>query len=514
MNRPVLMFSLFAILAACEDDAASLVSDDVKIDEADPQADPDSVGTQMCVNSEGHVFVIWMDNRLDLQGDKRDLWFNRSLSRGDEGSWLPSPIKVNLGDANKPGPGQVYNPQIACDDQGVYVVWEDDRDGFLENHQIYFNRSLDGGDTWLPEDLQLDSMDPGGGSMSLIPRLKVVGNFVHVVWYDGFNGPFDIYYALSDDAGTSFRSPQVLDVTRGFAFSANPRVEASTDQRNVYVVWEESRDGRSDIYANRSDNGGVTFNGAIRLDRGMDGKDSEDENGEHNSFSPQICADRTPDGRNFVYVVWHDERHSTDNRDVYFNFLADEGPSSTWLPEAVRLDDGDRVGFSNSLFPTCTTVGATAHVVWQDYRSDNAFDIWYREVINGEPQPEERVDLGEDEFAQVEGFANSVDARVAVANDRVGVAWMDFREEARSGEDRGFGDIRYNYKDVGDVFQENDFRVDSWTAGGSFKSDVNFQMLGGELYAAWTDGRNGTFDVFFTRLGLGEEGAPPTLSEN
>ncbi|MEO0601069.1 MAG: sialidase family protein [Myxococcota bacterium] len=502
MTRLVLLCSLVGGLAACPAPETELVSNDLKIDEADSQADPDSEGTQMCVNSEGHVFVIWMDNRSNLNGDLRDLWFNRSLQRGEEGTWLPSPIKVNLGDPNKPGPGQVYNPRITCNDTGVFVVWEDDRDGFLENHQIYFNRSLDGGETWLPEDLQIDQMDPGGGSMSLLPEIKAVGQNLHVVWYDGFNGPFDIYYALSSDAGTSFNSPQSLDITRGFAFSSNPRVDASIDGQNVWVVWEESRDGKSDIYINRSRNGGVTFNGAQRLDRG-------DENGQTNSFAPEICSD----GTQFVYVVWHDERDSNENRDIYYNFSDDAGAS--WFATSRRLDDGDAEGFSNSLFPTCVSEGAVAHVVWQDYRSTNAFDIWYREISNGNPQPEEeRVDLGEPNFAEVEGFANSVDAQVALANGTVGVAWMDFRQEASTGSDRGFGDIRYNFKEAGGLFQENDFRVDSWDAGGSFKRDVNFQMLGGELYAAWTDGRNGTFDIFFTRLTIGEEGEPPVRGDN
>jgi len=505
MTRAVLILPALAFgLIACDPDEENVTSLDIKIDDADAAADPDSEGTQMCVNSEGHVFVIWMDNRSNLQGEVRDIWFNRSLRRGDSDSWLPRPVKINQGDENKPGPGQVYNPRLACNDLGVFVVWEDDRDGLLENHQIYFNRSLDSGDTWLEQDIQLDSMDPGGGSMSLLPELKVVGQNVHVVWYDGFNGPFDIYYAQSSDGGTMFAPPQSLDITRGFAFSSNPRVEASTDGRNVWVVWEESRDGQSDIYINRSDNGGVTFRGAFRLDGG-------DMAGATNSFAPEICSD----GEQFVYVVWHDERDSSENRDIYYNFSGAAGAGESWFPSARRLDDGDADGFSNSLFPTCVSEGAVAHVAWQDYRSLNAFDIWYREITNGNPgDTEEQLDVGADGAAELPGFANSVDAQIAFADGRVGVAWIDFRAEATSGNDRGFGDLRYNYKEVGEPFQDEDLRLDSWDAGGSFKTDVNFQMLGGELYAAWTDGRNGTYDVYFTRLAVGDEGQAPIRAEN
>lgn len=486
-----------AVIGCVEDPENNGMSLDVRIDSADETADPDSGNTQMCVNSDAEVFVIWTDNRADVTGTKRDIWFNRSLNRGEPNSWLPSPVKVNVGDVNKPGEGQVFNPKLACNDEGVFVVWEDNRDGILDNNSIYFNRTLDGGDTWLPEDLKLDTMDQGGGSESLLPELVAVGRNIHVVWYDGFNGPYDIYYALSSDAGTTFNSPQTLDISRGSAFSSNPRVEASVDGQNVWVVWEDSREGAQDIYVNRSRNGGITFTGAQRLDRG-------DDAGATNSFAPQICSDQ----QQFVYVVWHDERDSSENRDIYYNFTSNAGQD--WLALARRLDDGDANGFSNSLFPNCAVDGATAHVVWQDYRTFNAFDIWYRTITNGQAtEAEERVDLGEPNFAQQEGFANSRNADVAIADNRVGVAWLDFRQEALTGADRDFGDLRYNFKDIGQTFQETDLRLDSWDAGGSFKSDINFQMLGGELYAAWTDGREGTFDIYFSRLVIGEEGIAP-----
>ena len=116
---------------------------DVRIDMAPQENDPDSKESKMCVNDAGEVFVIWVDNR----DGKDDVWFNRSLDLGQ--SWMPAALRLNRGDSN------VWNASVACNSKGVYVVWEDDRDGELQNHNIYFNRSVDGGDTWAEQDLSL-----------------------------------------------------------------------------------------------------------------------------------------------------------------------------------------------------------------------------------------------------------------------------------------------------------------------------------------------------------------------
>src|SRR5262249_22134476 len=58
-----------------------------------------------------------------------------------------------------------YNPQIAVSGSSVYAVW-DDRHTTSLNHEIYFNRSLDGGITWLPISVRLNVGTAAGATQA------------------------------------------------------------------------------------------------------------------------------------------------------------------------------------------------------------------------------------------------------------------------------------------------------------------------------------------------------------
>jgi hypothetical protein len=114
-----------------------------------------------------------------------------------------------------------------------------------------------------------------------------------------------------------------------------------------------------------------------------------------------------------------------------------------------------------------------------------------------------------------EGFANSLDVRLANDGDNVVVAWRDDR--AAQVSDNDYDDLYYNYSLNGapfvtnpnEVEGEGDFRIDSMYDGQSFKRDLNLSVLGGEWYAAWTDGRGGTSDIYFQRMEIGQQAIPP-----
>lgn len=474
MIRLSLAFSLAFVVCGCTDkDQAEqqLGSTDVRVDHPASDNDPDSGGTQMCVNDNGEIFVVWVDDRDGTP----DIWFNRSLDLGVQ--WMPSDVKINRGFENN-----VWDPAIGCNNDGVFVAWEDDRDGELQNHQIYFSRSLDQGDTWSVDDLLLE-LDPDGLSFSQGPQVAVDGSNVHVVWYDNINGAYDIYMATSENDGETWGDPVRVDSDEpaGSAFSGAPQVVA-VNQKDVYVVWEDTRDGNSDIYFARSDNSGSSFKSDKRLDGG-------DDNGANNSFAPKLDAD----GDN-VFVVWHDTRNG-EGRDVFFNFSSDNGKN--WSNTAQRMDS-DQPAFFNSTFPVVSLIGDTAHVAWQDNRFDG-YDIFYRLYNGFDPQGEEvRVDLGDNE-----GFTNSTTPIIADNGTDVAITWQDQRGDAES--DSGYNDLYYNLTTGGFEFNEPDLRIDSMEPGQSFKVDVNTHIHGQKLFTVWTDGRLGTSDIFFSSLTLGEE---------
>lgn len=474
MSRTVAALAAFGLLAACGPKTGDPEpgTQDIRVDGASADNDPDSHSMRMCANDDGYVFIAWIDDRDGTP----DLWVNRSPDLG--ASWLPTPVKVNRGENNK-----VFAPTIACNNDSVFLVWEDDRDGELENHQIYYSRSVDGGESWLEQDVLLE-LDEDGFTMSLGPQIVAAGSDVHVAWYDSQNGAYDIFVASSLDGGQTFRAPVRVDSDDpGDAYSAAPRI-AATAGGQVYVTWEDSRGdgGESDIYFARSDDNGRTFKKDVRLDLG-------DPGGAAASFAPRIGADG-----NDVYVVWHDARNGV-GRDVYLNYSGNGGVD--WRGEAVRVN-GQQAGFFNSLYPAIAVEGGEAHIAWQDARDNDVYDIYYRRVVTGDPGADEvRVDTGDGP-----GVNNSVSARIARGSGAMVIAWEDYRGEAQSGTEEGYVDLHYNFDD-GSGMQEEDYRIDSLPPGYSHKYDLAVAVHDGMVLSAWIDNRNLNDDVWFHALQLG-----------
>jgi hypothetical protein len=479
-----------ALLAACAGGpSVDWESSDLRIDGSAAGDRFDSDGVRMCRSDTGDVFVAWQDARDGTSA----IWLQHSPDGGQR--WRRDPVRVNRGSA------AATLPDLACAGATVHVVWQDIRDGQLENKNIYYNRSLDGGTTWSERDVRL-SDDPDGRAMSLTPRIVRAGSEVHVAWSDARNGAYDIYVATSTDQGQTFGAPVRVDSDApGSAFSAFPQIVADGDGA-VLVVWEDARAGLSDIYAAASTNSGASFFSDIRLDGG-------DDAGSANSFRPRLAMSGS-----LAFVVWQDERNGT-NRDIYFNRSSNGGLA--WLGTA-RLVESDGRGAADSTNPTVALSGSVAHVVWQDKRN-GGFDIYYRSFIQDEPRAlsveregrepadaELRLDLGDRP-----GTANSLDAVIAVDGDDVAVVWEERRFDGTSGrgEALGFNEIYYNFsRDDGMTWERTDLRLDSFCQGRKYANDLQVALAGGAVLASWVDGRRGSADILFSRLPLGEQGDP------
>ena len=458
----------------------------------------DSHATDMCVAPNGTVYVIWVDDREG--GD--DIWFNRKLADGErhEG-WLENAVRVNqFTDSG------VWAPQLACTDTKVHIVWEDDRDGEVESHQIYYQSSTDLGDTWLEADLLLE-LDEDGRTQSLGPQIEAVDNFVYVTWYDDANGAYDIYATSSQDGGLNWQEPTRVDSDdAGSAWSAHPRLSVTADGQNVYVVWQDFRGGSganvgSDIYFSRSVNRGIDFD----VDQRLDGGDA----GSASAFAPRIA--NATDGSQ-IYVVWHDDR--SGKNDVFMTHSADGGV--TWSTDS-RPNASVQQGTTESLYPKICMTNGKAHVVWHDDR-DAFYNVYHNTATGGAWDGlEERLDqYKEDGVRGVWRFDGGGDSvQLDCDGDNVLVAWLDTAEDL---QDLDYNDIVYNFSaDNGATWlvstdpedrlnwDNAPYRLDSMAAGQAYKTDLTIHLAGDLVKAAWTDGRFASEDVFFQQLTAGEE---------
>jgi hypothetical protein len=116
-------------------------------------------------------------------------------------------------------------PQIAADNKGVYIVWDDNGTGVTN---VLFTRSTDHGQTWsIP--LTINNSTIG---QHFFPTIAVSAGTISVAWYDSRLGQLpngtitglDVFYAESTDAGLSF--PGNFRVT---TVSFNPNLVPTVD---------------------------------------------------------------------------------------------------------------------------------------------------------------------------------------------------------------------------------------------------------------------------------------------
>ncbi len=473
MRGRYVWFGALILLIGCTEPEE--ITEDINVDGAD--GDVEAKVPRACTTSSG-VHVVWHDNR----DGKNAIQYNRSSNGGE--AWMPSPITLNTDKA------AATKPAIACDGDYVYVVWEDVRDSEYGYQNIYINTSDDGGRHWSEEDTQLDA-DPEGDHISITPQVVADGDNAYVVWADGVNGAYDIYVQATTNGGKRWLDEPVRVDTNadGAAYSANPQIGTDGDG-TVVVVWEDRRDGASDIYANFSTNKGATWSeDDIRIDGG-------DDKGASDSFAPQLAM-----GEGAVYAVWHDNRHG-ENQAVMINGSTEGG--ADWWNDAQRVET-DALDIADSQAPRVGLGAGRVHVVWQDNRA-GGYDIFYRSKEIGEKEWDLEADEGETEEVRLEsdwpGEAQSYEPVLDVVGSSVMVAWRDFRNDTGDSTN----DLYYNYSnDGGESWQGDDFRINSTAPGSTFVTDPYIRRVEDGFAAIWADGRTGQSRIWAAAREIGAE---------
>lgn len=419
-----------------------------------------------------------------------DVWFNRSDDGGE--TWLSDPVRV------KQGGGDALDLQMACVADRVYAVWTDTRDSETEYTNIYFNFSTDGGDSWREQDVLIDD-DPDGRFISINPQIVLSKGRPFIIWADQVAGAPDIY-AVSSGGGPQFTEPVRLSNTltgTGQAAEEVPAGEswsgnpraAADEEGYVYVVWEDKRNGAQDVYFTVTTEDGSAE--TFRRDRRV----NTDAPGSAFAFSPRVAA-----SQGNAFVVWQDARNGAD-RDIYMRAAVNGG--TALLSEDVRIDSLDAPGQSDSINPSLLVRGSTAHIVWQD-AVQGAYDIYHRPVT----VTEGLLDLGDAEV-RVEnspvGSTNAIRPRIFERAGDVIVGWEDRRADQG---DQGFNELYYNHLSLADAepaWGREDLRLDSNFPGETASTDLQLATHSGFVQAIWTDNRQGRTNVYFSRSPIGGE---------
>ncbi len=178
-----------------------------------------------------------------------------------------------------------------------------------------------------------------------------------IVWEDGRNATGDIFAQVVDGSGKSAWTGNGVAVCTATGTQAHP-VIASNGAGGAIIAWDDTRSGSADIYAARYDS---------------DGKRAWATNGvalctaANNQDGPSIASD----GAGGAIVVWHDERVSSLQADIYARRVNASG-TPLWTADGVIVCNA---GASQNVPKIVSDGAGGAIVVWQDRRISHT-DIW------------------------------------------------------------------------------------------------------------------------------------------
>jgi hypothetical protein len=343
-------------------------------------------------------------------------------------------------------------PAIVAESGITYVVWSDN-DG--KDYNIVF-REHDG-NAWQaeeelnPSDMNIDQWNPD---------VAVDGGIIHAVWHDSVNGDWDIMYRKRSSGVWGGIEEVSVDVS--VETQMYPRVAASGG--NVYVVWQDGRDGDWDIYF-RFHNG-VSWSGVTQVNS---------DSGTEAQTYPRIAA-----GGGKAYVVWVDG--GGGDKDIMMRVF----DGSIWDSEIEVSEDS--MGEEQDE-PDVTYDGGVVHLTWQEFETTDR-DIFYRNWngMSFSLVTEVSIDSGT-EFQKVP----AIDAQFGIVH----FVWAD----------RGDGDWDIVYRQ---------YNGSSWLSPQEISADIGTEdqylpdiaIDNGVIHVVWADPGDGDHDIFYRR---GNETAPEDI---
>jgi len=224
----------------------------------------------------GALYATWTQfDKYESQeeSDRSNILFSRSLDQGE--TWSParllSQVSGDCLDDDQTTEGAV--PAVGPEGQ-VYVSW-------AVNEKIYFDRSLDGGETWMEEDIEV-AKQTGGWTLDIPGILRCNGlpvtvcdlsdsvnrGTLYVNWTDQRNGEndTDVWIAKSTDEGMTWSAPVRVndDSTSSHQFLSWLTIDQTTGY--LYCVFYDRRayatnkvSNKTDVYLAYSTDGGETF---------------------------------------------------------------------------------------------------------------------------------------------------------------------------------------------------------------------------------------------------------------
>ncbi|MBN1480665.1 T9SS type A sorting domain-containing protein [candidate division KSB1 bacterium] len=258
--------------------ATAAIGTEIKVNDSD--ADCWDVSAALSQKSS-LLFAVWQDERHGLSDpDIYGQFFDTNMNPY-AGNFITHTFLKDI--------AQIHPAVTALSDGGFVVAWEDYRHGASAIYacRFYPDRSQDVNEFRVH----------GSVDAQLKPAIAAddMGRFI-IVWLQLSSSDYDVYARVFNNNTTSITEEfRVNDNVAAFQWFPVVAMAASGE---TFIVWEDKRDGNSNIYAQRLRSDGSKRGGNFRVD---------DAVGNATQWQPAVAAG--PD--NFI-VTWEDYRDNPD----------------------------------------------------------------------------------------------------------------------------------------------------------------------------------------------------------
>ncbi len=344
-----------------------------------------------------------------------------------------------------------YDPNLALSPGSgkIIVVWRDNRNSGYDIFGQYFD--LTGSKIGVNFLINDDGVSAGQYSPDVC--MDYAGN-AFVVWQDSRNGNYDIYAQIYDTTGSPVGSNFLVNDDGTAQNQYGPSCSCDSAGNYVWIVWYDWRSGSCyHIYGQIYDMTGSAVDTNFQI--------SENTGTSVDAFNPGIINRDT-----LVYVVWHDERGYMG---IYMRIYREDGALQS---DEIIVDDIS--GARNQQHPSVGMNDSGRSVIaWWDYRPSSGI-YWTMCDTTGDT-------LGTNREAYYGGYSPSITVFPSGRFIIVANSYHYIREnvyDSNGNYENGF----YNMADD----------------ASAYKYDPSIDNNGEIAVVVWEDRRNGDYDIYCT----------------
>ena len=239
-------------------------------------------------NENGYAVIAWLDKRNHENDYFYDIYFQCYDSSGNK---LGSNVLVGGG----------YLPAVAMSDDEEFII------SWRASSNIHYSRFDISGNV-ISNSIKVNDTETGWRESPAITFDD--RGYVVVVWADSRDGDSDIFYQRYNSIGTALGVNTKVNDDEGDRNQYSPDIAVDGEGKFV-IVWDDNRNGESDIYLQRYNSAGTVQGPNLKV---------VDEEENASQYFPTISMNSSG---TFV-IAWRDERPATDE-DIYYQYFNSDG---------------------------------------------------------------------------------------------------------------------------------------------------------------------------------------------